>query len=82
MPASFDVVVTGSRVRVTVEIERAAATVSGQTCIEHCAAVQFYGWLELIDQLEGALDQPTISGQQEKSAAAPDRKEPDDICET
>ncbi len=65
-----------------VEIERTAATVSGQTCIEHCAAVQFYGWLELIDQLEGALDQPTISGQQEKSAVAPDRKEPDDICET
>jgi hypothetical protein len=44
-------------VHVVVEIERTAATVSGQTCIGSAAAVDFYGWLELIDQLEGALDQ-------------------------
>ncbi len=50
--------VAGSRVHVTVEIERTAATVSGQTAVEHAAAVEFYGWLELIDQLEGALGQP------------------------
>ncbi len=54
--------VTGSRVRVIVEIERTAATVSGQTCIGHADAVTFYGWLELIDQLEGALDQPAGEG--------------------
>jgi len=54
--------VTGSRVRVTVEIERTAATVSGQTAVGRSAAVEFYGWLELIDQLEGALGRPTSEG--------------------
>ncbi len=42
-----------------VEIERTAATVSGQTCVGQAAAVEFYGWLELIDQLEGALGEPS-----------------------
>jgi hypothetical protein len=50
--------VNGRRVHVVVEIERTAATVSGQTCVGPAAAVDFYGWLELIDQLQDALGQP------------------------
>ncbi len=60
--------VTDGRVRVVVEIERTAATVSGQTCVGHAAAVEFYGWLELIDQLEGALDRPSSAGSADTSA--------------
>jgi hypothetical protein len=71
--------VTGSRVRVVVEIERTAATVSGRTAVGPSAAVEFYGWLELIGQLEGALGQPTSGAPNLRTDS---ERNPDDICDT
>jgi hypothetical protein len=59
-----------------VEIERTAATVSGQTRVGPSAAAEFYGWLELIDQLEGALGQPSAGASNLKPNGG---KEPDDV---
>lgn len=43
-------------VRVVLEIETAAGTISGQLAIEDAPARSFYGWLELIDRLERATN--------------------------
>jgi hypothetical protein len=50
--------VTDSPVHVVMAIERTATTVSGQILVGRGPAVEFYGWLELIDQLESALGEP------------------------
>jgi len=41
-------------VRVMLEIERGQRTISGWVAIDGAPASGFYGWLELIDQLERA----------------------------
>jgi hypothetical protein len=45
------------RLRVVVDIQRTASTVSGQISVAGAAPTEFFGWLELIDGLEGAAAQ-------------------------
>jgi hypothetical protein len=50
------------RVRVTLELQRSGATISGQLSVERTAAIEFFGWLQLIDELEraaGPLEMPS-----------------------
>jgi hypothetical protein len=42
------------RVHVELELERDTETIGGELSVERAAASGFYGWLELIDQLERA----------------------------
>jgi hypothetical protein len=39
-------------VRVILEIRRTQATISGQLAVDGAPASGFYGWLELIDELD------------------------------
>jgi hypothetical protein len=43
-------------VRVVLEIEHEEGTISGRVAVAGVQASAFYGWLELIDQLERAVD--------------------------
>jgi hypothetical protein len=42
------------RVRVVVELQVVADTIRGQIAVENAPAVDFFGWLELINRLERA----------------------------
>jgi hypothetical protein len=44
-----------------IEVERNLSTVSGEITVEGSVPASFYGWLELIDQLDGALGRPDES---------------------
>jgi hypothetical protein len=46
-------------VRVVLEIQRTRRTISGQVAVDGAQASGFYGWLELIDELERASDLTT-----------------------
>ena len=46
-------------VRVVLEIRRTRPTVSGQLAVDGAPASGFYGWLELIDELERAAHLPS-----------------------
>jgi hypothetical protein len=50
------------RVRVAVELERSGTTIRGQLMVEDAAEVEFFGWLELIDRLERAVQQLEPAG--------------------
>lgn len=53
----------GKPVRVVVEIEASADTISGRMSVGGAPASQFYGWLELIDRLErAAAGRPSPGG--------------------
>jgi hypothetical protein len=41
-------------VHVEIELHRTAGTISGRVAIQHGAPANFYGWLELIDNIEQA----------------------------
>ena len=43
------------RVHVELDLERITTTIGGRLAVDGGAAREFYGWLELIDQLERAL---------------------------
>jgi hypothetical protein len=49
---------TSRRMRVIVDIERSATTVSGQITIGEVTPVEFFGWIELIDRLDRAAGAP------------------------
>ena len=49
---------TTRRMRVIVDIERSAATVSGQITVGEVTPVEFFGWNELIDRLDRAAGAP------------------------
>jgi hypothetical protein len=53
--------------RVIVDIERSATTVTGQITAGDVTPVDFFGWLELIDRLARAADTP-----QRRPPALPD----------
>jgi hypothetical protein len=46
-------------VRVVLEIRRTRRTISGSLAVDGAPANGFYGWLELIDELERAADPPS-----------------------
>lgn len=46
-------------VRVVLEIQRAPQTISGQVTVEGAPASDFYGWLELIDELQRVSGPPS-----------------------
>jgi hypothetical protein len=54
------------RVRVVLEIERTDRAISGQLVTDGAGAIEFYGWLELIDGIErlaqGGGDAPVRDG--------------------
>jgi hypothetical protein len=54
------------RVRVVLEIERTDRAISGQLVPDGAGAIDFYGWLELIDGIErlaqGAPEAPVPGG--------------------
>jgi hypothetical protein len=49
---------TPPRVCAVIEIERDKGTISGHIAIDDGPAKGFFGWLELIDTLEGATTDP------------------------
>jgi hypothetical protein len=49
---------TSRGMRVIVDIERTATTVSGQIAVSDGTPVAFFGWLDLIDRLERAAGLP------------------------
>ena len=51
-------------VRVQLEIEQGAETISGEVAVEEGAPTEFYGWLELIGHLERAA----VAGQSHHKA--------------
>jgi hypothetical protein len=46
-----------TRVRIAVELERSGTTIRGRLAVENTAEVEFFGWLELIDGLQRAVQQ-------------------------
>lgn len=56
--------------RVVVDLEQTGETVKGQITVAGAAATEFFGWLELIDRLDRAIERysgsrpagPTIGG--------------------
>ena len=56
MRASVGDVSATNPVRVLLEIECEQATVSGRLAVEGAHESEFFGWLELIDQLQRAID--------------------------
>jgi hypothetical protein len=45
-----------SSVKVVIELERCAETISGEITVAGRGPTAFYGWLELIDRLERAVE--------------------------
>ena len=45
-----------SPVQVVLDLERSAQTITGQITIVGAGTTSFFGWLELIDQLDHAID--------------------------
>lgn len=61
----------GPRMRVIVDIERGARTVSGQITVCDGGPSDFFGWLELIDGLERAAGPiPANRERQDQTAGA------------
>ena len=61
-------------VRVLLEIEREEGTISGRLAVEGASASAFFGWLELISQLERAIDR--YANQSHASVPPADRNLP------
>jgi hypothetical protein len=51
-----------SPVRLRLEIEQEEGTISGRVTVEGADANAFFGWLELISQIERAIDERNLSG--------------------
>lgn len=49
----------GGSVRIVIELDRSASTVSGRLAVEEEPPKSFFGWLELIDSLERLQERPT-----------------------
>jgi hypothetical protein len=45
-------------VRVVIEIERCQRTVRGEIAVAEAPAIPFFGWLELLEALEQATQDP------------------------
>jgi hypothetical protein len=55
-PATLVCMSPGEPLQVVVDIERTDATVMGQITVAGTAATAFFGWLELIDRLDRAVE--------------------------
>ena len=61
--------------QVVVDLEQTAETVKGQVTIGGAASTAFFGWLELIDRLDRAVERHSGSGQAESMTGASDADE-------
>jgi hypothetical protein len=58
-----------SSVHVVVDLERCAETISGQITVAGAETTAFFGWLELIDRLERAVEDHGNQAPQAQSSA-------------
>lgn len=61
--------------QVVVDLEQTGVTVKGQITIAGAASTAFFGWLELIDRLDRAVERHCGSRQAESTTGASDADE-------
>jgi hypothetical protein len=62
---------TNERVRVVVELQPVADTIRGQIVVEDAPAIDFFGWLELIDRLQRAASAATPGPAEDPNRVGP-----------
>lgn len=62
--------------QVVVDLEQTEETVKGRITIAGSASTAFFGWLELIDRLDRAIERHRGSSRAESRAGASDADEP------
>lgn len=63
-------------VRVVLELERQASTISGTVAVDGAPKRGFFGWLELIDKLERAAARAPDPTLKPSRASTPSRRDP------